>query len=173
MLLSSFLTRYEQFLIDCLRLYFIPLLWSLSWWIPGFIGRRSYRMKWISGFMFLLVAALFMNIQLATDYEYYDGVKDAGIPGYREDEFTQSGIVQFVERNKVIFDPHFPIYSNAPDAVYFITSLPAIQLPQVVFRKKSAIIMNRRTVTSSGLPTWTIRKCPNWILYCRKRICCC
>lgn len=136
MLLSSFLTRYEQFTNRLLAPMFIPLLWSLSWWIPGFIGRRSYRMKWISGFIFLLVAALFLNIQLAADYEYYDGVKDAGIPGYREDEFTQSGIVQFVEKNKVIFDPHFPIYSNAPDAVYFITSLPAIQLPQVVFPEK-------------------------------------
>jgi hypothetical protein len=136
MMFSSFLTRYEQFSNRLLSAVFIPLLWSLSWWIPGWITRFSTRRQWIAGLAVLGVTAIFMNRQLAADYEYYDGVKDAGMPGYREDEFTLSGITQFVEKNKDIFDRKYPVYSNAGDAVYFITGLPAFQLPSVVFPEK-------------------------------------
>ena len=136
MMLSSFLTRYEQFSNRLLSAVFIPLLWSLSWWIPGWIARFSSRKQWIVGLATLALTAWFMNRQLAADYEYYDGVKDAGMPGYTEDEFTGSGITQFVEKNKGIFDRKYPVYSNAGDAVYFITGLPAFQLPSVVFPEK-------------------------------------
>ncbi len=37
MLISVQLTRYEQFTNRLLSPMFIPLLWSLSWWIPGFL----------------------------------------------------------------------------------------------------------------------------------------
>jgi hypothetical protein len=133
MLFTSVFTRYEPFTSRLLSPMFIPLLWSLSWWIPGFISQRTPVMKWVSGFLFLFIAAGFLNIQLAADYEYYDGVKDAGVPGYREDPFVQSEIVQYVEKNKALFDPRFPIFSNAGDAVYFITGLPAHPLPVTAF----------------------------------------
>jgi hypothetical protein len=82
------------------------------------------------------MAAWFLNIQLEADYEYYDGVKDAGIPGYREDPFVQSDIVQYVGKYKTDFDPRLSIYSNAGEAVYFITGLPAHQLPFSAFLQK-------------------------------------
>jgi len=133
MIFSSTLTRYEQFTSRLLAPMFIPLLWSLSYWIPGFIASRSYRMKWIYTGPLLFAAAWFLNVEMAADYEFYDGVKDAGIWGYQEDPFVQSGIVRFVEQYKSSFDPRYPIYSNAGDAVYFITGLPARQLPFTAF----------------------------------------
>jgi hypothetical protein len=136
MVFTSTLTRYEQFTNRLLSPLFIPLLWSISWWIPGFISGKAYRFRWIWGTLVLLLASWFLNIQLAADYEYYDGVKDAGIPGYREDPFVQSAIVQFVEKYKTEFDPQLPIYSNAGEAVYFITGLPARQLPFAAFPAK-------------------------------------
>ena len=87
------------------------------------------------------MTAEFLNIQLAADYEYYDGVKDAGVPGYREDPFVQSEIVQFVEKNKSIFDPRLPIYSNAGEAVYFVSGLPARQLPFYRISLKTAAVL--------------------------------
>ncbi len=133
MLFTSTLTRYEQFTSRLLSPMFMPLLWSLSWWVPGYISKTTYRLKWVSSISFLLIAAWFLNIQLAADYEYYDGVKDAGVPGYREDPFVQSEIVQYVEKNKSGFDRGIPIYSNAGEAVYFITGLAARQLPFSAF----------------------------------------
>ena len=86
--------------------------------------------------LFLSLSACLLNIQLASDYEYYDGVKDAGVPGYREDPFVQSAIVQYVEKYKTDFHPSLPIYSNAGEAVYFVTGLPAHQLPFTAFPSK-------------------------------------
>ena len=136
MLFSYSITRYEPFTSRLIAPIFIPLLWSLSSWIPGLVSGSSYRMKWIVGIPTLLATAWFMNKQLAADWEYYDGVKYAGVPGYREDPFVQTEIVQFLEKNKNIFGPRFPIFSNAGDAVYFVTGLPALQLPFTDFPKK-------------------------------------
>jgi hypothetical protein len=82
------------------------------------------------------LTAWFINKQLAADWEYYDGVKDAGIPGYQEDSFVHSEIVQYLKTNKNIFDPKYPVYSNAGDAFYFVTGQPAFQLPFIDFPKK-------------------------------------
>jgi hypothetical protein len=79
MLTTSSLVRYEQFTNRLLAPMFIPLLWSLSWWIPASLSLKVY-FKWSAAFVFLLVSAWFLNIQLAADWEYYDGVKDAGMP---------------------------------------------------------------------------------------------
>jgi hypothetical protein len=137
MIFTSTLTRYEQFTSRLLSPLYIPLIWSLSWWIPGILSQaKSYRFRWIGTAVFLVIAAWFLNNQVAADYEYYDGVKDAGVPGYREDPFLQSGIVQFLEKTKKDFDASLPIYSNAGEAVYLVTDLPARQLPFKAFPEK-------------------------------------
>jgi hypothetical protein len=136
MLVSSDFTRYEQFTSRLLSPMYIPLLWSLSWWIPEFIAGKSYRLKWLYGSAVLLITSWFLNTQLQSDFEYYDGVKDAGIPGYQEDPFVQSDIVQWIEKNKSVFDPQLPVYSNAGDAVYFITGFAARQVPFSAFPAK-------------------------------------
>jgi hypothetical protein len=136
MIFSYSITRYEPFTSRLLSPIYLLLLWSLSSWMPAFIAEKSYPLKWAFGTPVLLLTAWFMNKQLAADWEYYDGVKDAGIPGYQEDPFVQSEIVQFLKKNKNILDPRFPIYSNAGDAVYFVTGQPALQLPFIDFPKK-------------------------------------
>jgi hypothetical protein len=136
MIFSYSITRYEPFTSRLLSPIYLLLLWSLSSWIPSFIGEKSIPVKWITGIPVLFLTAWFINKQLAADWEYYDGVKDAGIPGYREDPFVQSEIVQYLKTNKNIFNPQYPVYSNAGDAVYFVTGRPALQLPFVDFPKK-------------------------------------
>ncbi len=136
MIFSYSIIRYEPFTSRLLSPIYILLLWSISSWLLAFIGEKSIRMKWALGIPVLFLAAWFINKQLAADWEYYDGVKDAGIPGYQEDPFVKSEIVQFLRTNKNIFDPRSPVYSNAGDAVYFVTGLPALQLPFTDFPKK-------------------------------------
>jgi hypothetical protein len=131
MAISSRLTRYELFTNRLLSPMFIPLLWSLSWWIPGFISKKPLKMKWIWRLSFFIISLLFLRIEYLTDYEYYDGVKDAGVPGYTEDPYVQSQIAQFLGKNKNIFEPQMSIYSNAGDAMYFTTGLPVRQLPGI------------------------------------------
>jgi hypothetical protein len=76
MIFTSALTRYEQFTSRLLSPMFIPLLWSLSCRIPGFIsGNLPFKMVRFYGSF----AGWFLNIELRADFEFYDG-KDAGIP---------------------------------------------------------------------------------------------
>jgi hypothetical protein len=136
MIYSYSITRYEPFTSRLLSPIYLLLLWSLSSWIPSFFGERSFRVKWALGIPVLFLTAWFINKQLAADWEYYDGVKDAGIPGYQEDPFVRSEIVRYLKTNKNTFEPQSPIYSNAGDAVYFVTGQPALQLPFIDFPKK-------------------------------------
>ncbi|MBS1600134.1 MAG: hypothetical protein JST75_18045 [Bacteroidetes bacterium] len=133
MLLSATASRYEQFTNRLLSPLFIPLVWSLSCWVPSIANKfNPIKKAGIVG-LGLLTVAIFQNHQLAADYETYDGVKDAGIPGYGEDPFPQLDIVRYMQENKNIFKPKYAIYSNAGDAFYFFTGKAAQLLPQVVF----------------------------------------
>jgi hypothetical protein len=136
MIFSYSITRYEPFTSRLLSPIYILLLWSLSSWLPAFICEKPIRTRWALGLPVLFLTAWFINKQLAADWEYYDGVKDAGIPGYQEDPFVKSEIVQYLRTNKSLFDSQFPVYSNAGDAVYFVTGQPALQLPFTDFPKK-------------------------------------
>lgn len=133
MLLSATVSRYEQFTNRLLSPMFIPLLWSLSYWLMGFVKRLTVGRRIVVVSLGILLAACFQYNQLKADYETYDGVKDAGIPGYREDPFPQSDIVVYIQKNKSLFKPGYLIYSNAGDAVYFFTGLSSQLLPQDVF----------------------------------------
>ena len=133
MLVSATFSRYEQFTNRLLSPLFIPLIWSLSYWFPSFLNKFTLLKR--SGMigLGLLLMAVFQNHQLAADYETYDGIKDAGIPGYTEDPFPQSDILIFMQKNKGVFKPGYPVYSNAGDAFYFFTGLVGHLLPQIVF----------------------------------------
>ncbi len=133
---TSSITRYEQFTNRLLSPMFIPLLWSVSFWIPGFIAKKTGWMKLVFMTPILLLTSWFLNLQLRADYENYDGIKDAGIPGYREDPFQQSALVQYIKKYKSTLASDFIVYSNAGDAVYFVTGLPAHQLPRKYFPDK-------------------------------------
>ncbi|MFI5192459.1 MAG: hypothetical protein ACHQD7_00315 [Chitinophagales bacterium] len=133
MIISASLSRYEQFTNRLLSPLYIPMIWSVSFWIPSFISRKKKSFRFLYTGLALVVAAVFLNMELSEAYETYDGVKDAGIPGYFEDPFPQSEIVQFLEHYKPEFKSGYRIYSNAGDAVYLFTGLPARLLPQWVF----------------------------------------
>ncbi|HEY4156068.1 MAG TPA: hypothetical protein VGM24_11590, partial [Puia sp.] len=133
MLVSASLSRYEQFTSRLLAPMFIPLLWCFSFWLPSFVARKKKGFKLAYIAVSLALAAVFLNIQWSADYETYDGVKDAGIPGYFEDPFPQSEIVRFIKKYKPQFRPGYRIYSNAPDAVYLFGGMPARLLPQWAF----------------------------------------
>jgi hypothetical protein len=115
---------------------FIPMIWCAGFWVPSFAARRRKAGKRLFLFAASVAAAVLLVVQLSADYETWDGVKDAGIPGYFEDPFPQSEIVRFIESYKGKFRPGYPIYSNAGDAVYLFTGLPARLLPQDVFPKE-------------------------------------
>jgi len=132
-ILSATITRYQQLDSRLLSPLFIPLLWSLTFWIPKLAMERSGQARiWLISIS-LVLAAAFQYGQLKDDFETYDGVRDAGVPGYTEDPWPQSDIVTFIKNNPDLFLPGYALYSNAGDAVYFYTGRFCDLLPEKVF----------------------------------------
>jgi len=133
---TALFTRYEPFSNRLLSPLYVLLLWSASAGIPSWLEKRTPAWRMGSGLLLLTCTAVFLHSALKADYEFYDGVKDAGIPGYTEDPFVNEEVTQWVIENKNNFDPQVPIYSNAGDAVYFVTGLTARQLPFTDFPER-------------------------------------
>lgn len=128
------LSRFESLNSRFFSPVFILLLWSCSSWIPGLTHRiRSSKKKMIIG-LGALIFLSFMYGQLNADYETWDGVKDAGIPGYTEDQWRYSPTVQFMQRDTMLFRKGYTVYSNAYDAVYFFTGRPGKFLPHKEYK---------------------------------------
>lgn len=122
------ISRFEEINSRLLSPCFIPFLWGATGWVPRWIKRNSSSKKILAFVAGIGLAALFVAGQLSADYENWDGIKDAGIPGYTEDDWAKSAIVQFIQEHKQVFEKNM-IYANANDAVYFYTGLPCRFLP--------------------------------------------
>jgi len=115
---------------------FIPLLWGCSGWLLENRAKRRRRAGWLfaAGAVMLL---LFQYGQLSADYESWDGIKDAGIPGYTEDQWQYSRTVLYMKKDSLPFQKDYTIYSDAYDAVYFFTGWPGKFLPN--YENKAAV----------------------------------
>jgi hypothetical protein len=114
-------SRFETLNSRFLAPVFITLLWCSSYWtVPLFqkTGRPWRMFALVAGFCMFF---LFQYGQLAWDYETWDGVKDAGIPGYTEDQWKYSETVQCIKKDSLHFEKGFTVYSDASDAIYFFT----------------------------------------------------
>ncbi len=129
MLLIASISRFETLDSRFLSPAFIPLVWSCSSWIVPLSQKIiPSKKKWIVT-MGAVIFLCFQYGQLTADYETWDGVKDAGIPGYTEDQWRYSRTVLFIQKNSLLFKKGYTIYSNAYDAIYFFTGRPGKFLP--------------------------------------------
>ena len=129
MIITASLSRFETLNSRFMSPVFIPLLWCGSNWIISSTGQSKASVKkwWVIAGVILF--ACFQYNQLNADNETWDGVKDAGIPGYTEDQWTKSEIVLFIQKDSLPFKKGFTIYSDANDAIYFFTGRPGKFLP--------------------------------------------
>ncbi|MEO6548366.1 MAG: hypothetical protein ABIN94_10215 [Ferruginibacter sp.] len=142
MMVVSSISRFEILNSRLLSPLFIPLV---------FVGSHSLLViaekvkKWNRRWVVLAAAFIFISFQynqLSADYETWDGVKDAGIPGYTEDQWKQSPTVQFIQKDSLPFQKGFIIYSNAYDAIFFFTGRPGKFLPHKEFDNEVKDFLN-------------------------------
>jgi hypothetical protein len=121
------ISRFENLTSRLLSPLYIPMLLVSSSWIIG-VMKGSARFK--RSVVFILIVIIYTGFQ----YNHYqqnaaawEGIKDAGIPGYTEDSWTQCPAVAFIKKNKPYYTP--PIFANANDAAYFLTGIHALPLP--------------------------------------------
>ena len=126
MVTMATISRQEDLNSRFLTPAFIPLLLSGSNWIVSSYQRTKKIFIVIIGVILFLG---FQYNQLKADAENWDGIKDAGIPGYTEDPWRYSETVLYIQKNISSFQKDFTIYSDAPGAVYFFTERPGLLLP--------------------------------------------
>jgi hypothetical protein len=134
MIVIASISRFETLNSRFFSPVFIPLLWSCSYWLVPYKQKTNYPgKKWLIAAGAIIFFG-FQYGQLAADYETWDGVKDAGIPGYTEDQWKYSQTVQFIKKDSLLFRNNYTIYSNAYDAVYFFTGAPGKFLPHKEYK---------------------------------------
>ncbi|MEO8763273.1 MAG: hypothetical protein ABI416_03260 [Ginsengibacter sp.] len=143
MVVIASISKFETLNSRFLSPVFIPLIWACSNGISSLFKRAGGINKtwWVIGAVIFLS---FQYGQLAADYETWDGVKDAGIPGYTEDPWKYSATVQFIHKNPFFFRDGYVIYSNAYDAVYFFTGMAGKFLPVTDFQQGVQNFLNER-----------------------------
>ena len=130
MIVTATLSRFEGLNSRFMTPAFIPLLWSGSYWLVSPSKQsRTFVKKFSLAALGIFILCSFQYNQLAADAETWDGVKDAGIPGYTEDQWTKSETVQFIEKDALPFKKNYTIYSDAYDAIYWFTGRPGKFLP--------------------------------------------
>jgi len=125
----STLSHFEQLNNRLLSPLYIPMVISLTSWVPAAVKRlRPSYAHPLAGIL-LLLAFFFGYRQYQLVTKMYDDVKDSGIPGYTEDSWRNSETAGFLRRHPHYFNPDYTIYSNAHEAAYFNGNLRAESLP--------------------------------------------
>ncbi|WDF53405.1 ArnT family glycosyltransferase [Mucilaginibacter sp. KACC 22063] len=136
MVLSATFSRYEQINNRLLAPVYVPLVWALTWWIIHLPARWPVYSKWII-YGVLIITAIFIEYRLyKIDYQRYDDQYDYGNPGYTDDDWKESGTVDWIRRHPQLFKSGVPIYSDAHEAVYWFSGQSNTKLlPHKYFKK--------------------------------------
>ncbi|MCJ8209858.1 hypothetical protein MUY27_09065 [Mucilaginibacter sp. RS28] len=134
--LSSTFSRYEQINDRLLAPIYIPLLWGLTCWVVIWVPQKKVYFKY-GVYPLGLLLAITIGIKLyKIDYQRYDDQFDYGNPGYTDDTWKESALVDWLRKHPQFFSTTTPIYSDAYDAVYFFSGQTGTKLvPHQYFKK--------------------------------------
>jgi hypothetical protein len=124
---AASISRFETLSSRLLSPIYIPFILVGSFWLLRFIKQKTKLQK--TGILVLLffVYAVTMFFQYQQNAENWEGIADAGIPGYAEAHWRASPLAKYIKEHKVLFNQ--PIYSDANDGLYYLTGLQALPLP--------------------------------------------
>ncbi|MBX5438333.1 MAG: hypothetical protein IRZ29_02190 [Thermoflavifilum sp.] len=132
MIITASITRFQTLDSRLLSPAYIPLL--ASWAAICNMGYNWLSQRWqvrASPVLFagLLIWVGFQVNNWMQNAANYDGIKDAGLPGYTEDGWQQSPSVIFLIQHADVLSQIPVWYSDADDAIYFFTRRQARLLP--------------------------------------------
>lgn len=133
-LIATF-SRFEQLNSRLLSPMFIPLVISCTSWVPDVLQHVRGKIKYVLSGVAIVAMLAFEYFTLKVDLDRYDSELDYGIPGYSDDSWNTSAFIKHLRTHKHIFKTGEPVYSNANEAVYFFTGMPAKLVPHHFFKK--------------------------------------
>lgn len=127
MLFISSVSRFEELSSRLLSPGYILFFLVASAWLINFIRTTLMPRRAILLIPAFALVAAFHIYHYQLNAEAWEGIKDAGMPGYAEDSWTQSPTIVTVRSMRDSIAG--PVFSNANDAVYYLTGIHALPLP--------------------------------------------
>lgn len=121
------ISRFEDLSSRLLSPLYISLLLILAFGAKAVLSKLTRIRKNVFILFVLIIYGGFHFSYYQQNAAAWEGIKDAGIPGYAEDSWTKSALVTYIKQHKSDF--RRPVYANANDAVYFLTGIPALAVP--------------------------------------------
>jgi hypothetical protein len=135
------ISRFEDLSNRLLSPMYIPLLLIGSSWAVGAFRNNIGIKKMLLGLGCLLCYASVQFHHYQLNAAAWEGIADAGIPGYTEDSWQSSPTVAYIKQHQ----KELPsiLYSDAHDAVYFLTGLHALPLPHKEIEKEKTSLLKK------------------------------
>jgi len=131
----STLSHFEQINNRFISPLFVPMLITITCWIPKTLRRLSMPLRYTALVFISLAAIAFELNELKKLDGMYQEARDYGIAGYADNSWKNSQTAGFLREHPRIFKPKYELYSNAAEAVYFDGRQRAISLPHCVDKK--------------------------------------
>ncbi len=127
MLVIASVSRFETLSSRLLSPLYIPLLLLIST-LSILLIQHKHKIIRITIIVLLMLGYGYTHAYFyKTNALTWEGVETAGIPGYTEDQWKHSSMINYLQSHKNSIQQ--PIYSNANDAVFFLTQIHAHALP--------------------------------------------
>jgi len=137
MLLSATFSKYETINNRLLAPFFIPCLFTLSFYIISWL--KLIKKQTVRGglvFFIFIIGGLTLHQYYKIDKDMLQDNKEGGIGGYNDDDWVFSDVLAFLKKDRTIFKKGLPVYSNASHAVYFFTGEHLYILPEKTHEKE-------------------------------------
>ena len=105
----------------------LPLTFVTPWTISKLEGWKKYGLIGV----FVILFGFIIHYQYRDNADQYEMAKDAGLPGYAEECWKNSPILNYIKSDKKRFNDSTKIYSDGNEAVYLFTGLKADLVPHV------------------------------------------
>ena len=143
-IISSTFSRYERINSRLLSPMFVTLLLSCTWWTISTVKNAAPKLKYLIAGIFILMIGGFVYTEAFSttlnspssvegDAQRYDDENDFGIPGYTDDSWNKSAFANYLKTDHGIFTPGVPVYSDANEALYFLSGAKVKLLPHRYF----------------------------------------
>jgi hypothetical protein len=135
-IVSSTFSRYEAINNRLLAPAFLPLLWISTCQLPKWKKYMPHRkLEWIFFAFSIGIGIVLIGSYFAINKENLSYMSETGIPGYSEDSWKKSEIVNYLQKHDELFDSEPCIYSNHSQAVYFLSGHSVYSLPERVYKE--------------------------------------
>jgi hypothetical protein len=126
---SATLSRFDKLDMRLLSPLFLPCLFPLAFGVEWLTSKLNGWKKYSFISICVLIFSTTIFYQYKDNRDLYEMAKNSGIPGYAEDVWRDSKILNYIRNNKQKFTEQTKIYSDGNEAVWLFTGLKSDLIP--------------------------------------------